>query len=403
VVEGAALEKRCAGNGTEGSNPSLSAMRLPSVTIGLMPIAKRIGLSILSPLFVLLLFATAFDIGFVQTATHPATVKRLVAESGIYNSVVSNALAQTKSISTSYGSIPTSDPAIQSAARVSLSPRYIQQSTEAAIDDIYDWLNGQTAQPNFNIDLSGAKILFANNIADSTQKRLSALPACTTAQSLAFAQSGSFDAYSAACLPKGVSPAAIAEQVKTGIVNQQDFLATTDLTAANVKTGGSGQSVFSGQLAGAPKQYQRAKKTPAILIILTVLIGVGVVFLSRTWPIGLRHAGISLLIVGLIMLVFSWGLNRAMSTKVIPKIKVDNAIFQQDIRTLVTDITQQVDKNYWLFGGLYAGLGLVGITSAQLAIRKQSSGSLGNKAVGGQPLPRRPAEQSSLPPKSKSD
>jgi hypothetical protein len=28
VVEGAALEKRCAGNGTEGSNPSLSAIRI---------------------------------------------------------------------------------------------------------------------------------------------------------------------------------------------------------------------------------------------------------------------------------------------------------------------------------------------------------------------------------------
>ena len=31
MVEGAALEKRCAGNGTEGSNPSLSARRRASL------------------------------------------------------------------------------------------------------------------------------------------------------------------------------------------------------------------------------------------------------------------------------------------------------------------------------------------------------------------------------------
>jgi hypothetical protein len=29
VVEGAALEKQCAGNGTQGSNPCLSARMLP--------------------------------------------------------------------------------------------------------------------------------------------------------------------------------------------------------------------------------------------------------------------------------------------------------------------------------------------------------------------------------------
>ena len=31
MVEGAALEKRCAGNGTEGSNPSLSAKRAKTI------------------------------------------------------------------------------------------------------------------------------------------------------------------------------------------------------------------------------------------------------------------------------------------------------------------------------------------------------------------------------------
>lgn len=322
-----------------------------------MLIAKRIALAIISPLFVVLLFATAFDIGFVRTATHPPTVKKLIADSGIYNSAVTNVLNQTKTIPTIFGSIPTSDPAVQQAAHVALPPQFIQQNTELAIDEIYEWLGGQSSQPNFNIDLSGAKTLFANNIADTVQKRLNGLPKCTTAQSLAIVRQGSFDAYSATCLPRGISPAAVGQGLQAAIIANQDFLKNISLNSASIKDS-NGQPIFTTKLAGAPKQYQRAKKSPWILSILTILAGAGVILLSRTRLAGLRHVGVVLLLAGLLMMLFSWGLNRTVSTKIAPKIKVDNAIFQQDVRSLVTDITQQIDSNYWFFGGLYAGLGV---------------------------------------------
>jgi len=338
--------------------------------MGLMPIVKKLALGILSPLFIVLLFATAFDIGFVRTVTHPATVKKLVADSGVYNSVTSNLLSQTGTISTSLGDVPTSDPAIQQAAKVALPPQFIQENTEMAIDNIYDWLDGRIAQPDFSIDLTGAKTLFANNVADSVQKRLNGLPACSAAESRAIVQSGSFDAYNAACLPTGISPATVAEQVKSGILSNRSFLSNTTLTAASVKNGGSNQSLFSGQLKNAPKQYQNAKKTPFILAVLTILTGAGIVFLSRSWQRGLRHIGINLLVIGLVMLLFSWGLNRAAANDIVPKIKFDNAVFERDIRNLTTDLVQQIDRNYWFFGGLYTVLGVGGIAAAEVFRRR---------------------------------
>jgi hypothetical protein len=306
----------------------------------------------------------------VRTATHPAAVKQLVAESGIYDSAVPNVLAQTKAISTGFGDIPTSDPAIQKAAQVALPARFIQQDTEIAIDNVYQWLDGKIAQPNFNIDLSSAKTLFANNIADSLQKRLAGLPPCSLVQSRQILQTG-FDAYNAACLPRGVSPSAAAEQVKAGIIGQQDFLKNLNLSAASIKSGDSGQSVFSQKgVKNIPVQYQRAKKTPWILSILTILTGAGIVFLSRSWQAGLRHIAINLLVIGFIMLLLSWVLNRTVSTNVVPKIKVDSAIFQQDMRRLVIDLTHQIDRNYWFFGGLYTLLGSVGLAVERLWLRK---------------------------------
>ncbi|MBX4197521.1 hypothetical protein KW801_03140 [Candidatus Saccharibacteria bacterium] len=345
-----------------------------------MPIVKKLALGVLSPLFIILLFVTAFDIGFVRTATHPTTVKRLIAESSIYDSVVPNVLQQVKSIETSAGTFSASDPTIQKAANAAITPQYIKQNTETAIDSIYQWLDGKTAQPDFKIDLSSAKASFADNVAMAVQQKLGSLPACTTAQNLAIARSGQFDAINASCLPRGVTAVAAAAEVKNSIVGNQDFLKNTQISAADIKNGNDNQSFFQSDSAKQiPKQYQRAKKTPLILSALTILTGVGIVFLSRSWQKGLRHVGISLAVIGLIMLLFAWAINRTVSTKVVPKIKVDNAIFQTDIRNLVTDLTQQIDKNYWFFGGLYTLVGAGSIVGAEIFHRRSQPAKVAAK------------------------
>jgi hypothetical protein len=347
-----------------------------------MDFARKLALGILSPLFIILLFATAFDVGFIRTATHPVTVKKLVAESGIYDTAVLNVLQQTKTIQTSVGNFSASDPIIQNAAKTAITPQYVQQNTEVAIDNIYQWLDGQIAQPNFSFDLSGAKNAFAEQVAGGVQQKLSTLSACTPAQNLAIAQSGSYDAVNANCLPKGVTPASAASNVKAGILNNQDFIKETKIGAANVKGDNPNQSVFDqSDVKNIPKQYQRAKKTPFILAILTILAGAGIVFLSRSWQVGLRHIGINLVVIGIIMLVFSWALNRTVSTKITPKIKVDNAILQQNVRNLVTDLAQQVDKNYWWFGGVYTVLGGGAIAAAEVFRRRSQPQTAHNKGV----------------------
>jgi hypothetical protein len=61
------------------------------------------------------------------------------------------------------------------------------------------------------------------------------------------------------------------------------------------------------------------------------------------------------------------------STKIAPRITVDNAILQQDIRQLVTDVAQQVDRNYWFFGGLYTVLGAGSIAGAEIHKRRTAT------------------------------
>jgi hypothetical protein len=338
-----------------------------------MHIIRKLALGVLSPLFIVLLLVTAFDVGFIKTATHPATVKKLISESGLYNSLVPSILQQNKTISTPVGDISATDPEVQKAVGSAVTPQAVQQNVEGAIDNIYQWLNGQVAQPTFKIDFSSSSANFANNIAGVIQSKTANLPTCSNAQSLAIERSGQFDAVTATCLPRGVSPASLADQVKSGL-SSDNFFDKTKLSAADFKSSDSGQSVFNDRLKSAPKQYQQAKKTPYILAMLTILVGTGIVFLSRTRLLGLRHIGIDLAIVGVLILVLSWGLNQVVSNKIAPNIKIDNnTILQTDVRNLVTDIVHQVDKNYWFFGGTYTLLGTGSIIAAEV-FRRRSSG-----------------------------
>src|SRR3982751_1953242 len=107
-----------------------------------MNVFRKISLGVLSFLFVSLLFITAFDVGFVRTATHPATVKKLVAESGIYDTAVTSLLQQAKSINTDVGTVSGSDPTIVKAANQTITPQFIKQNAEMTIDSVYGWLDG---------------------------------------------------------------------------------------------------------------------------------------------------------------------------------------------------------------------------------------------------------------------
>ncbi|MBX4199504.1 hypothetical protein KW789_01270 [Candidatus Saccharibacteria bacterium] len=338
-----------------------------------MHILRRSLLVIITPLFTALLFAAALDWGIVKTIGHPSAVKQIVAESGIYDTVIPNLLSQSKQITSSVGIIPLTDPGIQQAANQVFSPAYVARQSDTIIDSIYAWLDGKTAQPEFKIDLSGPKADFANTVAGQVQQRVSSLPKCTTRTSAT-----TFDVYNATCLPVGVTPIAVAKTTHDSILSGQGFLNNQVISAASVSSNGSNQSVFANQLKGAPAQYQRAKKTPIILILLTIIVATGIVLLSTSHLKGLKHVGITLLLVGLLMLVFSWGLNKAVATQIAPKISNLNGVnpaIKDKLKVVITDISQRIDKNYWAFGGIYTVLGAVAL-AAPMIIRPKIKGHL---------------------------
>lgn len=323
-----------------------------------MGTGRRLLILTLAPLFSLLLFLLAFNFGLAKTLGSADSVKKILADSGLYSSIVPSLLKQNGQIDTAVGNLAATDPLVAQAAAKALPTGDIQKTTEAAVDNIYGWLNGTTQQPTFNINLAGSQGEFANNLAAEVQQKLSSLPTCTTPFTAA-----DFDAVSATCLPPGMSPEAAAGQLRTELGSSSDFLNQANISAGDIKGNEPGKSVFQDQLKNAPSLYQQMKSSPLILGLAALLIGAALVFLRPTVASGLRHLGATLLSVGIAMMIFAWVFNYVVNNKITPNIRIENKAMQQNLQKAITDLSQQIDKNYWIFGGVYSALGAVALAA----------------------------------------
>src|SRR5476651_1995940 len=98
----------------------------------LMNFLRKALLVLLTPIFTLLLYATAVDMGIVRVVNQPSSIKKILVDSGIYHSAVSGLLDQAKQITpdnNSGGNVSLSDPAIRSAANSTFTPQFLQTNT----------------------------------------------------------------------------------------------------------------------------------------------------------------------------------------------------------------------------------------------------------------------------------
>lgn len=351
-----------------------------------MQFVRKAALVVVVPLFSLVLFGLAADIGFVRVVTHPEKIKQILNDSGVYSSVVSGLLDQAKQVSSNNGDISLSNTLVRSAADQAITPTFLKQNTETFIDSVYRWLDGKSASPDFLIDLTSVKTQFADNVASNLQPQLAALPVCPAGTNVQ-----SFDAFNATCLPRGVTAAQAVANVKSDILNGKGFLDNPTITAKDLKSSDSNQSVFNDNLKDAPKAYQRAKSSPVILALLALLIAAAIIFLSPTRRSGFRRVGITLLSMGVFMVIFAWGLNQA-TNKALPKLKLNNVVLQEKVKVLARDVVQEVDNTYYIVGAAYAVIGAGSLAGAMFLFKGRGAGSGKNGSSDHQPsTPDKPA------------
>lgn len=348
-----------------------------------------------------LLFATAFTVGVLRVTGDSESVKKVLSESGIYNSVTGEVLKDARISSGSASQVSLTNPEVKKAAEAAFSPQLVQNSTEQVIDGIYKWLDGKTPLPDFKVDLTAAKASFGEKVGDAAQNRAGSLPVCPAGVS-----PSSFDPFSASCLPRGVTPTQVGAQAENDVIKGEGFLEDSIITANTIKEEGAAKSVFADQLKDAPTDYQRFKTIPIVLIVLTILTIAGIILLSSSKARGLKKVGIILLVIGGIILLSAWALNHVTANRIAPEIKLENKVLQNNVKKLVTDTVQRVNKGYGALGGVYVVLGALTTGGGILLTRSNSKkgGANSSQAASTEPETKSPKPAQSTyktPPKRK--
>ena len=296
-----------------------------------------------------LLIITAYFMVFAQVTANPDKVKRLLADSGLYEKMPAVIYDDAvKSESTASSSIPLKDQEVRQTALEVFNPGFVQQNIETVIDGAYGWLEGETDHPEFSVDIQDAKSQFAASVSEKLGKRLQALPPCTMSQLRQI--SNTDDLFSLQCLPPGSDITSMKSQFSNSVANSEEFLKETKITPDTFKDE-TGQSLFdSGK--DIPQTYQLSKKLPYILAVIIIIISALIIFISASRREGIIKLIKTFLIAGVFVLLIPLVLNNL--ADILLGASADNDVTSQLAKPIINAFNAEAAKIYYVMGGLYA-------------------------------------------------
>ncbi len=271
-----------------------------------MYVLRQIGLFLSKSALSILLFMLVASISLTLVLGEKEKVKDIVADSGAYDTAIDSLIVQLDKTDSrepqKNEEFDLSSPELQAAVERALPPEVIRVNLEKVIDGVYAWLEGDTSDIQFTIDLTEPKQRFIEEINTLAQKELSGLPPCSEPS----ASPSDIDPFTATCLPPSVSAQAAADRFTSELENNSDFLPETIITAEDVNSNDDElQPRSSEQLVTPPEVYGFATSAAVILGILTALTAAAVVLLSPERWQGLKAVGRILYVVAIMIFIGS--------------------------------------------------------------------------------------------------
>jgi hypothetical protein len=324
----------------------------------LMQFLRRTGLVLAATTFFLMLFGFGMFWGIERTFGKPDAIKTAFRESGIYTSIVGDALDKAQKEEGQSGTadeIPVTRPEVRKIITDAFPPQFMQTQTENLLDGVYNWLNGKTKTLEFNLDLSDSKVRLADGVSKYVSQRLASLPTCT-ASDLSTMPSD-VDPFNAPCVPPNYDVNAAAEKARQEILNGE-FMKDTKITGADLKT--SDGKTFDEQYKKGPAAYRNVKNAVYSMALVALLAGTAVVCLSVTRRAGLRKVAISSLVAGGMLVGVSWltGVAIKRLAAEIAKQPEGSEPLQQKLIHIVQSLGSDV-RSWWLWFGLIVAMAAI--------------------------------------------
>jgi len=175
-----------------------------------------------------------------------------------------------------------------------LTPEYITQKIYPVIDGVYDWLEGKTDSPEFNVVLSDRITALATAVSGPLKSELAKLPACPN--NLVYTPD--FNPIEALCVPPGTDVSFIVDEFTRQI--------TTSPEIADISFSSDDMELDEEVLAAGPNIYYVVKNLPYVYIGAVLLFSVALILLSESTLRGLRNLSWVFIGNGLLVALSFW-------------------------------------------------------------------------------------------------
>ncbi len=333
-------------------------------TYGMKRAVKSLVVFLVSVLYsaLLTLMAASFVVRF--TLANPDTLKSWISNSGTYEKVTSEFASRARFESNSAGGaiqITTSD--IASAAQTAFPSSQIKRDAETVIDAFYKWFRGESSNPEYRVDFSQQKLVFANELGITLQTKVDNLPECDATTRSA----RSFDPFSADCRPAELDSGLVAQAFAESIAESNDFLPQTVFTGDDirVKNGETSQRIGSAW-PWVGRVFSWINLAPFILLGVVMVSGLILVLVSSTRRRGIRRLAVCLIICGVGLV-----LSGLFAAEILPRLNISwsAARFSQGpnfgndiVRPIVEEAVGSWGRVLLIIGGIYVLLALVKFT-----------------------------------------
>ncbi len=250
------------------------------------------------------LFSFALAIAALLVFGQPTAIKKALSDSNIYTHATNSVIDSTKKGESREGgdqNLSLDAPEIRAAANEAFSPSLLKDSAEKIIDGTYRWLNKETAQPDFVIDLSATRQTLAQRLGDYASTRYASLPPCNQAQ-IQELSGQDIDSLSVPCQIPGVSPADSKQKVVNQIASSDEFLGSPVISADSLPKDESGKPFFE-KFSQAPDTLEKLRLLPWVFGVLSLVSALALVFAHASKRAGLKSIAVTLLGTGIFLLV----------------------------------------------------------------------------------------------------
>lgn len=239
--------------------------------------ARKLALALCKTIMVFCMLTFVVSFVLLAVAGRPEQTKRWLRESGAYSSTSESI---RKSFSDSTKDLTTSDsPIVSDAIKQALPDSKIQSFVESGIDGTYGWLNGDTDNPQFSLDVKEIQTTFANTVANGLTRRAQNLPACPGRTMPA-----NTDIFTMTCIPRGANVQAEIEKVRQQILSTDTSSigenGMVDAQSIKVETAQGQQPYYQG-LQSARDYYTLLKRLPLITAVIFLITGGILIILSK--------------------------------------------------------------------------------------------------------------------------